>query len=169
MEKGQKLYTRALSEMQQEKPAIATVLKLLHKAYELGNHHAAWALGAWHLRGQYVKKDIREAVILLQYASQANIPDAMYDLAICFEKGDGLKKNEKKAFELYLKAAIRGFTDAIVEVGRCYYWRIGTHQAKPIGELWFDRSKEVGAFRTDDDEDAPPRKTINLKLVVHKL
>ena len=49
----------------------------------------------------------------------------MYDLAVCLEKGEGTKKNTK-AFELYLRAAIRGFKHAIVEVGRCYYWGIGT-------------------------------------------
>lgn len=91
----------------------------------------------------------------------------MYDLAVCIEKGQGIKKDETQAFELYLRAALRGFKHAFVEVGRCYYWGIGIAEDKHVGELWFDRSKEIDAFRSDEDEEVP-RKAAELKLVVHK-
>jgi len=167
MDKGQTLYNRALKGAQQKKPNFANVLRNLNLAFELGNHHAAWALGAWYLRGEHVKQDIKKAVKLLRYASEANIPDAMYDLAVCIEKGQGIKKDETQAFELYLRAALRGFKHAFVEVGRCYYWGIGIAEDKHVGELWFDRSKEIDAFRSDEDEEVP-RKAAELKLVVHK-
>ena len=167
MNKGQTLYNRALKSARQKKPNIVNVLRNLTLSLELGNHHAAWALGAWYLRGEYVKQNIKKAVRLLQYASEANIPDAMFDLAVCFEKGQGKTKDERLAFELYLRAALRGFKYAFVEVGRCYYWGMGTAQDKHVGELWFDRSKEIGAFRSDEDDD-PPRKVANLRLIVHK-
>jgi TPR repeat protein len=89
---------------------------------------------------------------LLQHAVKANIPDAMYDLAMCLEKGDGIRKNTRRAFEFYLKSALRGYDLAFCEVGRCYYFGIGTKEDKHIGKMWFKRAEELGAMRSDKDD-----------------
>ncbi|WP_154650427.1 sel1 repeat family protein [Acinetobacter tjernbergiae] len=50
---------------------------------------------------------------------------------------------------MYLQAAIRGDSDAISEVAKCYYYGIGTRKNRKIAEIWYDRAEELGSIRTD--------------------
>ncbi|GEP52853.1 hypothetical protein RSO01_00190 [Reyranella soli] len=62
---------------------------------------------------------------LLRQAAAENVPSALYDLAVSYEKGIGTKKNTRKAYELYLRAAIWGDKQSYHEVGRCLFYGIG--------------------------------------------
>jgi uncharacterized protein len=82
---------------------------LLIRADKRGDPRATYALATWWLHGKdiLVKKNLRKAVGLLRKAADAH-PDATFDLAVSYEKGRGVRKSQKMAAKLYLKAALLG-------------------------------------------------------------
>lgn len=136
MDKGQKLYKKALLEASKEKPDYEHSYKYLLAAIELEDYNAMYALETWYLFGRYVKKNYVKGFDLLRRASVGNLPDALYDLAICYEKGRGTKKNKKDAFKNYLTAALYGDKQSIHEVGRCYYHGIGIAKNIKLAKIW---------------------------------
>ncbi len=137
-------YETALKEMRKKKPDAELGLKLLLQALKKGDMRAAYALATWHLHGTHVEKDSRKAIALLKRAANENIPAALYDLAVAYEEGKITRKNEKKAYESYLKAAIWGDKQSIHEVGRCTYYGIGTSRNRRFANFWLDRARSLG-------------------------
>jgi len=78
---------------------------LLEEADKHNNPIASYALGTWYLHGTYVAKDFQKAVDYLNKASLGEVKEAFYDLAVCYEKGLGTKKNLQKAFANYVAAS----------------------------------------------------------------
>jgi uncharacterized protein len=64
-----------------------------------------------------------------------------FDLAVCYEKGVGVKRNYKKGFECYLNAALLGDKQAVYEVGRCYYYGIGISKNINISRIWLKHAE----------------------------
>jgi len=91
-----------------------------------------------------VEKNIRKAVTLLRQAAKQNVPDALYDMALCYEKGTGVRKNLRLAMEYYLRAALEGDKQSVYEVGRCYYWGIGVDKDRRLSWICLDRAKALG-------------------------
>lgn len=84
-------------------------------------------------------------VKLLKIAATLQVPEAIFDLAVCYESGKGVNKSPKKAFELYLIAALNGDLDSMVSVGRCYYYGIGIEKNIRISKIWLDKAQGLGA------------------------
>ncbi len=63
-------------------------------------------------------------------------------MAVCYEKGTGVKKNEKKAATLYLRAALLGDKQSIYEVGRCYWHGLGVKRDRAIASAWLDQASK---------------------------
>lgn len=145
---GESLYRVALVEAQKGEPNYIRVHAKLQQAIRKGNPQAAYALATWLLVGKepVVKPDHKKAVKLLRQAVAAGIADAMWDLAICYERGAGVPTNRRLAYELYLRAAIRGDSDAVMEVGRSLYWGLGTRANRKAAKIWLDRARELGTF-----------------------
>jgi TPR repeat protein len=57
--------------------------------------------------------------------NNANNAEALYNLGLCYEIGQGVYQNEIRAFEFYKKSAHQGFTDAQYKLGYCYEHGIG--------------------------------------------
>ena len=146
MHSGTELYAEALDEVSKKTPDVEKVLGLLNRSLATGDSQAAYALGTWYLHGYetHVKKDIRKAIQLLRQAANGNVPDAVYDMAVSYETGVGVKKNPKLAMEYYLRAALLGEKQSFFEVGRCYYHGIGIEQNKRLAKIWYDRAEELG-------------------------
>lgn len=126
------------------------VAQLLEQAVQLGDPHAAYALGTWFLHGAHgYPKDKNKGAELFEVAADAKLPDALFDLAVCYERGDGVEKNPGKAFLLYLDAAVRGDKQAVFEVSRCYTFGIGVLEDAEVAEVWRVRSKELGTFEDE--------------------
>lgn len=98
--KESKVLATARKELNKGKAGIARALASIERASKRGDASAAYALATWFLFGRHVKKDYGRAVVLLKQAANENISEALYDLAVCCEKGTGTPKNEKKAYEL---------------------------------------------------------------------
>jgi uncharacterized protein len=150
-DEAETLYRQALREATTASPNFARAAQLLEEAARLGHAKATYALATWHLFGKepFVRRDYDEAVRLLRLAAAAGVPDAMYDLAVCYEKGKGVAKDEREAFENYLRAAIRDDAKAIFAVGRCLFWGIGVAQDQHIARLWLDRADELGTYEPE--------------------
>ncbi|MFY0254335.1 tetratricopeptide repeat protein [Chitinophaga sp. 30R24] len=109
-----------------------------------GNAEALYAIGTWYLHGTFVEKNPFLAVEYFLISIEGNYSNAYFDLAVCYENGDGVKKSFKKAFECYLNAALLGDKQAIYEVGRCYYYGIGISKNEGIANIWLRQAKEKG-------------------------
>ncbi len=148
---GKNLYSEALECMQRADPDVCRATALLEQSFSLGDPFAAYALGTWYFFGTCGKPcDKNRAVELWLIAAKAKVPSALFDLANCYENGDGVEKNLELAFCLYLEAAIRGDEQAVFEVGRCYQFGIGIVQDEGMAEIWFARAEELQTFESDE-------------------
>lgn len=144
MQQPHPAYLQAYDLMQLENPDTTQVFELLQKAYAEGSREATYAIGTWYFFGSYdLPTDQKKGFKLFKEAAEQNYPNALYDLAVCYEKGIPCKKNRKKAFACYLKAAIRGEVQSMEEVGRCYYYGIGVRKNKTLAHIWYDRFEEM--------------------------
>jgi uncharacterized protein len=126
-------------------PQSQRVYDLLLEAERKGDARAIYALATWYLHGsEFTGVNIGRGTALLKRAAAGNVPSANYDLAVSYEKGIGLRKSTSKAFEHYMKAALLGDADSHIEVGRMYYWGIGTGRNRKLADMWFDKG-ELGA------------------------
>ena len=123
-------------------------IELLKRADADGDGEAAYALGTWHLFGKHVPKDYKCAAGYLKRAADRDYPSAAFDLAISYEKGAGVKQDAAKAFGLYMKASLLGDRDAMYEVGRCFYWGIGTEKDRHAAKVWFDAHEQYDERRS---------------------
>lgn len=67
---------------------------------------------------------------------------SQYELALKYEKGDGVEENPEKAFELYKKAAEQGNADAQNKLGRFYDEGIGCEQDSEKAFYWYEKAAE---------------------------
>jgi TPR repeat protein len=139
-------YDEALAEMHKENPNLLKSLHLLEAADTAGDARATYALATWYLHGQppVLRQDRKKAVSLLERAAEAGVADALYDLGVSYEKGEVDEPDHRRAFENYLKAALRGEVQSIYEVGRCYYYGIGVTADQQIADIWIKRADELG-------------------------
>jgi len=56
----------------------------------------------------------------------------------------GVRKSEKKAARLYLKAALLGDKQSIYHVGRCYQHGVGVKRDRSVAEIWYNRAEKLG-------------------------
>lgn len=125
----------------EKKPDTERALMLLNRAVGRGDASSAYALATWYLHGTHVRKNFGRGAALLQQAARANIPEALYDLAVSYEKGAGITRSKKTAYELYLRAALWGDKQAVRSVGRCLYYGIGVTQNRRHADIWLDRAE----------------------------
>ena len=124
MAKGDKLYYKALRLAEQEDYDYHDVLHLLNESIRLGNKKASYALATWYLNGIHVRKNYKKGFSLLQKAIQGGTEnnftlykDALSDIAVCYELGNGVQKDKQKAYYYYFilqsvnKNGERQFTD----------------------------------------------------------
>lgn len=122
-----KAYDMALTLMQRD-GAEEEAYPLLLDAIKQGDFRAHYALGTWYLFGRHVPKDYRKAFVLLKKAADRDIAEAAFDLAVCYEKGEGVKANASKAAAMYFRAMRCGDKSAAKELRRMFYWGIGVEK-----------------------------------------
>ena len=65
---------------------------------------------------------------------------ALYRLGRCYYKGYGVKENDKKAFELYQKAARQDYAKAMYQLGKCYLKGKGVTANADEARKWIKRA-----------------------------
>lgn len=136
-------YAQAIKLMKSSSPDEKKGAQLLEKALEEQDPRAYYALATWYLHGRYYKKDLKKAVSLLKKAAKENIAEAAFDLALCYEKRAGISYSPTKAYEFYLKAALLGDAQSFYEIGRLYYYGIGTPKDEDIAEIWLSHAEKL--------------------------
>ena len=106
----------------------------------IGNARAQNALGDYY----YDQKQYKKAFSWYKKSAEQGFAQAQYNLAWCYEAGEGVKKNETKAFEWYQKSADQGFAKAQHNLGICYYNGIVCDPDKYKAFEWFQKSAEQG-------------------------
>jgi len=77
---------------------------------------------------RFAQPDLARITELLRSAMGEGDPFAAYALGTWYcqgEKGLGIGQDPRRAFLLYMEAALRGDKDAVFEVRRCYTHGIG--------------------------------------------
>lgn len=138
-------YELALKFANRKRPDLVQAAALLEEAHDQGDRRATYALATWSLFGNAVHpKDLRRAIQLLKLAAKADIAAAHFDLAVSYETGQGIKKNEEAAYRHFLAAALNGDNASLAEVGRCLYYGIGVPRDRKVAEVWFRRADALG-------------------------
>lgn len=142
MAKGDKLYYKALHLAEQESYDYREVIRLLKKSIQYGNKKASYALASWYLNGFHVRKDYKKAFPLLKNAVEGEYEkgfilykDALSDIAVCYELGNGVDRDLHKAFHYYLLAAFSGDAQALKEISRCLYYGIGVSKDEELSSV----------------------------------
>lgn len=136
-------YEEALRAVRGENPNIEKARILLEEAFQQGDPRAAYALGTWYFHGKVFPTNKRIALKLFRYAAKKCVPIACFDLAVCFERGCGVRRSFRSAFSHYLQAALLGDKESVYEVGRCYYYGIGTKKDRKQAIMWLDYARDV--------------------------
>ena len=94
----------------------------LSKSADNGNVSAGYKLvHDFYLNGWTKYKDVTKALqYIVKFANQGNAY-FQYDLAVCYNTGSGVAKNEKEALFWYEKAASGSCPDALLALGNMYY------------------------------------------------
>lgn len=84
-------------------------------------------------------QDHAKAITFYEQAMEGGMPEAMHNLGLKYEEGEGIEKNEKLAFDLYLRAAKLGFSKAQIDLAKCYLQGIGCNADIPQAEFWAEK------------------------------
>lgn len=141
-----KQYNQALKIMEAAAPDLQRAYKLLKHAEGRGDVRAIYALATWHLHGKeaVVGKNLKIAIAKLKAAAQAYHADAAFDLAVCYEKGEGVRKSERRAFEYYLMSALWGDQNACFEVARFFEYGMIVQKSSRICDIFMKRAEVLG-------------------------
>src|SRR2546421_93529 len=89
-------------------------------------------------------ENVENAFYWYQKAAGNGNDVAMYNLAICYENGEGTEKNLEKAFYWYQKAAENGNDVAMNNLAICYKNGEGTEKNLEKAFYWYQKADENG-------------------------
>lgn len=151
--RSRKPYERSLYLARRASPDWPAVKRLLDKAAAESDPKAHYALATWYLFGHEplaIEKNIKKATPLLKFAADRGVPEALFDLAVCYETGQGVAKSEAKAFVLYTEAALRDDADSMFEISRMYSYGIGVKKNRKLASIWREASKRADEAKQAD-------------------
>ena len=120
--KGHDARYRSALKLMQRGGDPAKAHALLQAAADDGDGYSIYAIATWRLHGFFLKKNLREATRLLRKAAGKQVAFACFDLAICYELGEGVKQDLSKAAKYFLRAFLLGDGNAAGAVERLFYW-----------------------------------------------
>lgn len=146
-----KFYASALEESQSENCDESKVLEFIMAASAEGDDRATYSLSTCYYFGVWgVEIDAKRAHNLALTLEQSNIAEAIFNLAVDFDLGKNTKRNPKRAFSLYLKAALLGDKEACKQVSQFFESGELVQKDKIIALEWKKRSE------CDEKEISPP-------------
>lgn len=118
----------------------------LEIAMQMANPEATYALGNWYFYGIHVQRDMTKAFQFFRRAAILGFPDAMSDLAICYEKGDGTEPNLRHALRWYrLLFAKQGNASTAVEIAGFYFHGVGTRRRPRQAARYYRMAARLGS------------------------
>ncbi len=113
-------------------------------AAEAGSPQAHLGLGIALLHNATTDEPTFAGVEHIRKAAEGELPDALYYMAMIYERGIGVLPDAAKAVEYYGKAANGGVNNARAKYGYMLLNGIGTKQNKVEGETWLRRAALAG-------------------------
>jgi TPR repeat protein len=98
----------------------------------------------YSLSQSYDAKKYSEAFPKLKIAAEKGHKKAQYRLGRCYDKGNGVKEDDDKAFEWYFKSAERGFAKAQYQVGKSYKNGEGVEEDRVKAFQYFTKAAKQG-------------------------
>jgi TPR repeat protein len=108
-----------------------------------GYPHAQNLVGYCYDLGLGTRRDPKAAVHWYKKAATAEYDEAIYNLALCYSRGDGIRKNERKAFDLNQRAAM-GHVWASCNLGTMYAEGVGTKTDPALAVKWWRKAAQKG-------------------------
>ena len=123
-------------------------LELYHKELiqeaKNGKELYAYLLGVLYLHKDSVLHGQGDGIKYLKRAAKQGNAKAQSFLAGCYAAANGIKQDDKKAFDLYLQAAEQGLVEAQYEIGMIYLQGLGTEQNFERAYFWMSKSADKG-------------------------
>lgn len=122
LEQAEELFEQALEYflgIEKEKNMIHAK-ELLQQSSELGLSKSSNLLGDWYIKKIIPGDNYKEAFKLYTRGCEFGDMRSFSRLAMCYEKGYGIKKDIPKALELYEKSVELGNKDACFSIARIY-------------------------------------------------
>jgi uncharacterized protein len=141
--------------------------ELLLKAESAGCAEASYAIGTWYLFGFYLKKNVRKAVQLFRKAAKEEVAAAAFDLAVCYEQGQGVRRSELKAISLMMRAFALGDLSAGQEVERLLYWGDATVRNRSLSREFGRLVGQAEAKLAEAPDEAPDTQSARTNLAKH--
>ena len=121
---------------------MTMAMEWYRKAAKRGNAEAQRAIEEWNEYNNFW--DYNEEEKRLRKVMKQGNADAQYNLGMCYEKGDGVKENIKKAMDLYQSSAIQGYSKAQCRLGFFYKKGFGIERNNEKAALWYHKAAEQG-------------------------
>ena len=170
-------FSQMRSNVQQAKLESSQKFFYAKRAAERGNARAQFDLGLMYANGNGVAKNEAEALKWFSKAAQNNFYKpvsvkrvvkrkkisqqfifaknaaakgnvrAQFDLAMMYSKGNGVRKNEKLAFNYFHKAARNNSIEAKFQMGLNFAQGRGVKKQKQLAKYWFKLAAKAGHSR----------------------
>ena len=118
---------------------VSKALYNLVKASEY-NGRAAYLLGSFYDKGEGLPKKMENAIYWYEKGAALYDINACNRLAILYATGNGVKKNETKAFELLFTSADQGYPDAGYNIAMACHFGQGTIRNDSEAFKWLEKS-----------------------------
>lgn len=146
LEQAEELFEQALEYflgIEKEKNMIHAK-ELLQQSSELGLSKSSNLLGDWYIKKIIPGDNYKEAFKLYTRGCEFGDMRSFSRLAMCYEKGYGIKKDIPKALELYEKSVELGNKDACFSIARIYEKGENIKMDLSKAILWYKRGYEKG-------------------------
>lgn len=91
----------------------------------------------------YNRKEFDKLLFWTDRFIRSGFPMAMYKMGCMYMDGEGVEKDEKKAFDLFKQAAEMDFPLAIVECSKCYFSGAGVEANTEIAQEYLLRAADL--------------------------
>lgn len=119
--KGNAAAQVSLGAFYEQRNSLTNAVRWFRQAAEAGRAEAQFKMGFFAATGQGgVAKDSEAAAGWFRKAAEQEVAGAQYNLAVCYERGVGVKQDRREACRWYLRSAKQGDTYAQKAVGVCY-------------------------------------------------
>lgn len=140
--KDSELYNQALLEADSSNCNSTLVIESLNKAALEGDVRAVYAIAQCHRYGSFgLEVDLEKAHKLNKTLAHSNIAEAVFNLALDYDKGNFVRKSPKRAFSLYVVAGMLGDPESCEQVSRFYRFGEVVPQNRVLAKAWRERSK----------------------------
>ena len=124
-------------------------VKTLEKAAKLGNVQALNTMGMKRFNSAFDPSAdsaalLEEAFKMFKSAADQNDANGLNNLGICYQNGQGCKRDEKAAFDCFKKAADMKHPEAVNNLGRFYREGIVVDQDFTKAAACFSKSAKMG-------------------------